>query len=116
LTKSADRLRITVFDYKELRDAFYFESLANRKEQLLLTIAVGAEKKTVLNGYDVESIMTDVDFINIMSYDYHGSWDQKTGHNSPLYSRNDPELTVDWSIRLFMSLGVPLEKIIVWTL
>jgi GH18 family chitinase len=98
---------------QELREAFYFESLASRKEQLMLTLAVGAEKKTVLNGYDVGSLVSDVDFINVMSYDYHGSWDNVAGHNSPLYSRADHELTVDYSIRLFLSLGVPLNKLIV---
>ncbi len=79
----------------------------------MLTIAVAAEKRTVLNGYDIVSIVDDVDFVNVMSYDYHGSWDNKAGFNSPLYSRHDQELTVDWSLRLFLSLGVPLEKLIV---
>ena len=24
--------------------------------------------------------------INVMTYDYHGFWDGKTGHHSPLYA------------------------------
>ena len=72
----------------------------------------------MLGGYEIERIMPHLDFLNVMSYDYHGSWDRKTGHNSPLYASSDESvddrrLNVDWTVRLYLTLGVPADKLIV---
>ena len=97
-----------------MREAFYYEAIQSKLEQLLLTTAVAQEKSTILNAYDVVNIVPHLDFINVMSYDYHGSWDARTGHNSPLFADQDGdrELTVDYTVRLFLTLGVPAEKLI----
>lgn len=100
-----------------MREAFYSEAITKRKEQLLLSAAVAAEKLTILRAYEIENISAHLDFISIMSYDYHGSWDKKLGHNSPLYASNletneDRNLNVDWTVRLYLTLGVPPEKLI----
>jgi chitinase len=58
--------------------------------------------------------------ISIMTYDYHGTWDDYTGLNSPLYSRNDPDFSnqtgdnwknANYSINYWISNGCPPEKI-----
>lgn len=91
--------------------------MENRKEQMLLSAAVAAEKFTILSAYEIENIVPHIDFINLMSYDYHGSWDRRLGHNSPLYaprsdSVDNQRLTIDWTVRLYMTLGLPLEKLV----
>ena len=109
---------ILIINNKDLRETFYNEAMATRQEQLLLSAAVAAEKHTILKAYDIPSIVPHLDFISIMSYDYHGSWDKKLGHNSPLYasyadSEEDRRLTIDYTVRLYLTLGVPPEKLII---
>jgi chitinase len=36
-------------------------------------------------SYDVPEISKYLDFINVMTYDFHGQWERQVGHNSPLY-------------------------------
>lgn len=36
--------------------------------------------------YDVPELSKYLDFINIMTYDFHGQWEKTVGHNAPLYS------------------------------
>ncbi len=42
------------------------------KHNLLITAAVSASYATVDYGYDVPTMAQTLDFINLMSYDYHG--------------------------------------------
>jgi len=60
-------------------------------------------------AYDVAQISNDLDFINLMSYDLHGSWESFVGFNAPLYS-ND-ELSVDYAVKYWISLGASPEKL-----
>ena len=52
---------------------------------LLLTAAVSPAKKVIDHGYDVPELNKYLDIINVMTYDYYGHWDKKTGHVAPLY-------------------------------
>ena len=63
-------------------------------------------------GYDIPSIAEDLDWIAVMTYDYHGHWDKKTGHVSPMYAH--PEDDYDYfntvSLLFFLSLYLLLES------
>lgn len=60
-------------------------STALRSENLILTVAVSASQETIDAAYDVPSISESVDFIHLMTYDLHGSWETYTHHHSILY-------------------------------
>lgn len=47
------------------------------------------------DAYDLTELNKYLDFIHLMSYDYHGKWDNVTGANAPLHSsRQDDTNTV----------------------
>nr|APA05224.1 chitinase [Tetranychus cinnabarinus] len=103
---------------KELREAFEAEAKEKKLPRLLLTAAVSAGADTIKSGYDVPAVAAYLDFLNIMSYDFHGKWDTKTGHNAPLYAQaNESEwrkmLSIDYGVKLWEKLGAPKEKIVV---
>ncbi|XP_076265407.1 chitinase-3-like protein 1 isoform X2 [Rhynchophorus ferrugineus] len=83
----------------------------------LLTAAVRAIPVYRESGYDVPKMSKYLDYINIMTYDYYGSWSTHTGFNSPLYpSSLDTQyerqyLNVEASVRNWIGAGAPPEKI-----
>jgi chitinase len=53
------------------------------------------------------------DFIGFMTYDYHGSWTDHSGHNSPLYTCDgDTDGSVDATFAYARERQVPLEKLL----
>ena len=69
---------------RELKEAF-------KPRGLLLSAAVSPSKKIIEVGYDVPSIARDLDWINVMTYDYHRHWDKKTGHVAPYYEHPEDD-------------------------
>ncbi|MCZ8519620.1 MULTISPECIES: glycosyl hydrolase family 18 protein [Paenibacillus] len=81
-----------------------------------LTIASGASQKYADNT-ELDKIAQIVDFINIMTYDFHGAWESETGFNAPLYSDpRDPydakKFYVDGAVQIYRSKGVPGSKLV----
>lgn len=92
-------------------------SAAFKPDNLLLTAAVAAGKPTIDAGYEIDKISQYLDFINLMAYDLHGTWESFTGHHAALYARADETgdqalLNVDWATQYWISKGCPREKLI----
>jgi len=91
------------------------------KKPYLLTIAAPAGRQTYRN-LELEKIHQHLDWINLMTYDFHGSWSTLTNFNAPLYPAKDdpnPDETlrkhsnVDSAVKAYLAAGVPAEKLVV---
>ena len=79
-----------------------------------LTIAASARPSEIAN-VELHRIVPLLDFINVMTYDYH-TGGSIAHFNAPLFAAaNDPtpELTVDASMKAFREGGVPASKLLV---
>ncbi|XP_063095859.1 chitotriosidase-1 isoform X2 [Cavia porcellus] len=113
---AADKQRFTAL-IQGLANAFQQEAQTSGKERLLLSAAVPAGRYYVDAGYEVDKLAQDLDFINLMAYDLHGSWEKVTGHNSPLYKRQGEsgaaaEYNVDAAVQLWLQKGAPASKLV----
>jgi chitinase len=84
-------------------------------KRYLLSFA-GASSAYYTNNVELPKLQQYVDFVNIMAYDIHGTWDSLTGLNAPLF--RDPNSAFAWdtgvsdSVQLYLSSGVPADKLV----
>lgn len=86
---------------------------ASISKPMLLTAAVGANQNH-MNNVDWTAVSPLLDIINLMSYDFFGTWDAITNHNAPLFApqQGDPEFNLSASIDLLINTyNVPKDKI-----
>ncbi|XP_073972533.1 probable chitinase 2 isoform X1 [Rhodnius prolixus] len=81
------------------------------EDNRILTVLMTGKRYIVDPGYDVRTISQSVDYINVMSYDFNGPWERKTGVNAPLISEN--EFNVEFSIDYLIKKGATPSKILV---
>ena len=53
--------------------------------QWVISMATSADPRSYGNGFDIPALAPLLDFINVMTYDFTGSWAGYAGLNSPLY-------------------------------
>ncbi|MCX7746669.1 MAG: glycosyl hydrolase family 18 protein [Clostridia bacterium] len=100
---------------ERLDEAGYYD-----KKRYELTIAAPAGYDKII-WTEPELLGNYLDFLNLMTYDYHGAWETTTGHLAPLYaSKSHPDQSelnnkyvTDWSVKEYLRLGVPAHKLTV---
>lgn len=112
-------------DFTERRNFTLMLGAIRNKLKLLksykyLSTAVAAPSVIVDLCYEVREIAKLVDFVSIMSYDFHlfSVFTPSTGHNAPLFaSRGDREyfaqLNTNFSVHYWIGKGMPRDKILI---
>ncbi|MCX7840853.1 MAG: glycoside hydrolase family 18 protein, partial [Anaerolineae bacterium] len=67
-------------------------------------------------GVAWEQVARTLDWINLMTYDFAGSWSSTTGHNAPLYAsafaKSAQTYNGNAAVQAYLAAGVPSEKIV----
>ncbi|OMJ19719.1 Chitinase A1 [Smittium culicis] len=79
-------------------------------------IGVAASASIRINRHlDIKKISSIVDFINIMGYDFSGSWSSKTNHASNLFDSKftPPGVSIDRVVKYYLENGADSTKLII---
>ncbi|MEM6321795.1 MAG: glycoside hydrolase family 18 protein [Bacteroidota bacterium] len=91
------------------------DAYGNGQTHYLLTIATGASK-AYLEHTNMAEAQKYLDFINIMTYDFHGAGEDKTGHHANLfvseYDDNSVALCAATAVQQHLAAGIPADKLV----
>ncbi|KAH9513667.1 Endochitinase 1 [Bulinus truncatus] len=114
-----DKYRFTSL-MKGLYEAFALEAKESGKEKLILTLAAASGTYYIDQSYEPKKIINYIDYMLLMTYNYHGQWEKITGHHSGLLAhKNDPktgeksQLFQEWSIDYWLDVGLSKDKLVV---
>ncbi len=62
---------------------------------------------------DFERLAGRFDFIGFMTYDYHGAWSRRSGHNAPLRSCPRDAGSLEDTVRYAVGRGIPPDRIVI---
>lgn len=107
----ADKQNFTAF-LQQIRDSLTALGVQQNKTYML-TFCAGASRVNMSN-IAWNDIVNLVDIINLMSYDFFGSWDPVANHNSPLYkpTQGDATFNIDSAVTYLLNhYGIPPNKL-----
>ncbi|CAI5992628.1 unnamed protein product [Closterium sp. NIES-65] len=94
----------------DFRAAIESEAASSGNPMLLLSAAVSAYEPTIAESYDVPTLNSALDFVNVMTYDLHGSWELITGMHTALEDLSNPQLSLKGAMAAWVSRGLAPSK------
>ncbi|ESO96695.1 hypothetical protein LOTGIDRAFT_143732 [Lottia gigantea] len=103
---------------RQLQSEFTKEAAETGNDKLLLTLAAASGTFYINLSYEPRQLIPTLDYMLLMSYNYHGNWENTTGHHTGLWpnnidqTRKERELNINWSVDYWLNQGIPKEKLI----
>ncbi len=100
---------------REQLDQLSREMKRNTSDYLLLTVATGADQ-AFMDHTEMGEAQKYLDFINIMTYDFHSGLHPVSGHHSNLYKSKKPaasDISTEIAVERHIQAGVPVEKLVI---
>ena len=106
-SSESDRKNLSIF-INDLRSA-----MDDTGEYYLLSMAISSGSWSG-QWFEYDELSKYLDWFGVMTYDYHGSWTNHAGHNSPMYSPNNcSDGSINSSLEyLIKERNIPPSKII----
>jgi chitinase len=86
-------------------------------EDYLLTAFLPADAGKIDAGFEVPDIFGFLDFATVQGYDFHGTWESTTNHQSNLYTSpsdpSSPRYSDDAVVDAYLSRGAPAKELVV---
>lgn len=110
---SSDKQNFTAL-LQTIRNKFDSQSSKDGKKYYL---TIAGALGSYLNKIEANKISSIVDYIFIMAYDIHGSWDKYADFNAPLYNvtgspSDQYQTSVYTSVKEYLNAGVPNSKLV----
>jgi len=108
---SYDKVNFTLL-LQDVREALDELEIVNGQEYLLTSCFGAAQER--MESIEWDNVVPLVDMVNLMTFDFHGSWDPESNHHTPLYSPavGNPDWCFDGAFtKLTQEYNVPPEKI-----
>nr|KAG5695821.1 hypothetical protein BaRGS_013419 [Batillaria attramentaria] len=108
---AGDKQRFTQL-LKVVHSTFAQDHRQTDRTHLILSAAISPAPFRVAESYEMPDIADYLEFINLMTYDYHGTWESYVGHHSSLYSPTEDETdSIDFTVNFILNTTVPREKL-----
>ncbi|XP_067664594.1 chitinase-3-like protein 2 [Haliotis asinina] len=115
-SEPSDKYKFTTL-MKTIQEKFRVEAQDTGNEKMILTLATAAGTFFIENAYEPTKIHKHVDYMLLMTYNYHGMWEENIGHHSSITPSHVDEgerksLCQSWTVQYWLDQGVPKRKLI----